>query len=143
MVHVDFVAALWHLPLKTPQYPHNPFTEQELYDIFALIFGYVFLNNDEVMAFKIDALAAEVCDAVSALVKVNVKEVQLGGFVKKLADEIEGRGILHQYGNALIRRFLDEGMSFEEIVWIIIPTAAAGCANQAQQVCLDQTWTNS
>jgi hypothetical protein len=41
---------------------------------------------------------------------------------------------LDQYGNSFIRRLLDAGMSIETVVWIIMPTAAAGTANQGQQV---------
>jgi len=51
-----------------------------------------------------------------------------------LADGIKKNGFLDQYGNALIRRLLDAGMPIEEVVWIIMPTVAAGTANQGQQV---------
>jgi len=51
-----------------------------------------------------------------------------------LADGIKKDGFLDQYGNALIRRLLDAGMPIDEVLWIIIPTAAAGTANQGQQV---------
>lgn len=134
MVHVNFVSHLFNLPLKTEENPRNPFTEKQMYDILALLFGYVFLDKDEVQSFKIRKLGAEACEALSTFVKFNVKEISLGGWVKKLADGIKKDGFLDSYGNSLIRRLLDAGMPFEEIVWIIMPTAAAGTANQGQQV---------
>ena len=134
MVHVHFVSQLFNLPLKTHGDSLEPFTEKQLYDILALLFGYVFLDKDEVQSFKIRKLSKQACDALSALVRFNVKEVSFGGWVKKLADGIKKDGFLDQYGNTFIRRLLDDGMPIEEVVWIIMPTAAAGTANQGQQV---------
>ena len=140
MVHVHFVSQLYNLPLKTEDTPFHPFTEKQMYDILALLFGYVFLDRDEVQSFKIRKISAEACGALSSLVTFNVKEISLGGWVKKLADGIKKDGFLDSYGNAFIRRLLDDGMSIEEIVWIILPTAAAGTANQGQQVLPLLTW---
>jgi uncharacterized Ntn-hydrolase superfamily protein len=42
------------------------------------------------------------------------------------------------YGQELVNRLLREGKSVDEVVWTIIPTAAAACATQAQGVSLDQ-----
>jgi hypothetical protein len=138
MVHVNFVSQLFNLPLKTEDHPRHPFTEKQLYDILALLFGYVFLDKDEVKSFKIRKVGKDACDALAALVKLNVKEISLGGWVKKLADGIKKDGFLDSYGNTLIRRLLDAGMSFDEVVWIIMPTAAAATANQGQQVVNDE-----
>jgi len=134
MVHVNFVAQLFSLPLKTEEHPLAPFTEKQLYDILALLFGLVFLDKDEVQSWTIRTLAKQACDAIASLVKINVNEIAFGGWVKKLADGIKKDGFLDQYGNALIRRLLDSGMSIEEVLWIIVPTASAGTANQGQQV---------
>ena len=134
MVHVRFTAQLFHLPLKTEENPLDPFTEKQLYDILALLFGYVFLDRDEVQSWKIRTLGAQACAALAQLVMVNVKEVSLGGWLKKLSDNVKKDGFLDSYGNYFIRRLLDMGMSYEEICWIIMPTAAAGTANQGQQV---------
>src|SRR5271154_6006930 len=134
MVHVNFTAQLFNLPLKTEDDSLEPFTEKQLYDILALLFGYVFLDRDEVQSWTIRTLAKQACDAIASLVKINVNEIAFGGWVKKLADGIKKDGFLDQYGNALIRRLLDSGMSIEEVLWIIVPTASAGTANQGQQV---------
>jgi linoleate 8R-lipoxygenase / 9,12-octadecadienoate 8-hydroperoxide 8R-isomerase len=134
MVHVNFSAIMWHLPLKTEQHPLNPFTEKQLYDILALLFGYVFLDRDETQSFTIRALTAQAASGLAELIKVNVTEISLGAWIKKLVDGIQKDGFLDSYGNTLIRRLLAEGMSIDEVVWVIIPTAAAGTANQGQQV---------
>jgi hypothetical protein len=134
MVHVNFTAQLFSLPLKTEKDKNFPFTEKQLYDILALLFGYVFLDKDETASFKIRKIAAKASAALAELVKFNVKEVSLGGWVKKAADGIRKDGFLDSYGNNFIRRLLDAGKSIDEIIWIIMPTAAAGTANQGQQV---------
>jgi linoleate 8R-lipoxygenase / 9,12-octadecadienoate 8-hydroperoxide 8R-isomerase len=134
MVHVNFVAQFFKLPLKTEASPLNPFTEKNLYDILALLFGFVFLNRDEVQAFKVRTLAIQACEALSLFVKTNVKEVALAGVLQKLVDGIRKDGFLDSYGNSFVRRLLGEGMSMEEIIWIFMPTAAAATANQGQQV---------
>jgi len=120
--------------LKTEEHDKYPFTEKQMYDTLALLFGYVFLDRDEVMSFKIRALTSTVCKALASLVEFNVKEASLGGWVRKLADGIQKDGFLDDYGNYFIRRLLEAGKSIEEITWIIMPTAAAGTANQGQQV---------
>ena len=134
MVHVNFVAQFFNLPLKTEQAPLKPFTEQNLYDILALLYGYVFLNRDEVQAFKVKTLAVQACEALSTFVKANIKEVALSGVFKKMADGHRKDGSLYSYANSLVRRLLEAGMPTEEIVWIFMMTAAFGTANQAQQV---------
>lgn len=134
MVHVNFVAQLFDLPLKTEKNPRYPFTEKQLYDILALLFGYVFLDRDEASSFKIRKIAAKACEALSTIVKFNVKEVSFGGYFKKLSDNFKEDGFLNNYGNDFIRRLLKAGKSVDEITWIIMPTAAASTANQGQQV---------
>ena len=134
MVHVHFVSQLFHLPLKTDETQRQPFTEKQMYDILALLFGYVFLDRDEVQSFKIRKISKQACDALSALISRHVREVSLLGWVKELGDGFLKDGFLDSYGNAFIRRLLNAGMTIEQIVWIIVPTAAAATANQGQQV---------
>lgn len=87
MVHVNFVSKLFNLPLKTEENPRNPFTEKQMYDILALLFGYVFLDKDEVQSFKIRKLGLEACEALSTLVKFNVK----GDIPWRMGQEISRR----------------------------------------------------
>jgi len=133
MVHTEFASRLFNLPLKDEEHPLHPFTEKQMYDILGLLFGYVFLDRDEAMSWQIRTLGKQACDGLATLVMFNIKEVARGGILKKFADDIEKDGFLDKYGNAFIRRLLDMKMSMEEILWIIMPTAAAGTANQGQQ----------
>ena len=50
-----------------------------------------------------------------------------------LGTDTEPEGLAN-YGAQLVRRLLDDGKSVDEVVWTIIPTAAAACATQAQGV---------
>jgi linoleate 8R-lipoxygenase / 9,12-octadecadienoate 8-hydroperoxide 8R-isomerase len=134
MVHVQFTSQLFNLPLKDDEHPDHPFSEKQMYDILALLFGYVFLDRDETASWKIRTLGAQVCEGLATLVMFNIKEVAVGGVLKKLADDIKKDGFLDSYGNFFIRRLLDMKLSLDEICYIIMPTAAAGMANQGQQV---------
>jgi len=136
MVHVQFTSLLLNLPLKTEKHLRLPFTEKQMYDILAVLFGFVFLNRDEATSYKVRTLAEQASSALGELVKLNVEEVRLGGWVKKLADNVSEHPFLSSYGNNFIRRLLDAGYSADQITWIIMPTAASGCANQGQQVYL-------
>ena len=42
--------------------------------------------------------------------------------------------VLRDYGTHLIKRLFEGGKSVDEVVWTIIPTAAAAVATQAQGV---------
>jgi hypothetical protein len=134
MVHVQFVAALFHFPLKEPSSKREPLTEKELYEILAALFGYVFLNTDEVVGFSLKAAVTEAYKTLSELVKFNVATVSRGGKVKSWADGLDKNGFMESYGNNFIRRLLKAGKTIDEITKEIVPTAAAGTANQGQQV---------
>jgi hypothetical protein len=134
MIHVQFVAALFTFPLKEPNSKREPLTEKQLYEILAVLFGYVFLNTDEVVGFSLKAAVTEAYKTLSELVKFNVALVARGGKIKSWVDGIEKNGFLDSYGNNFIRRLLKAGKTIDEITKEIVPTAAAGTANQGQQV---------
>jgi len=46
-----------------------------------------------------------------------------------------GEAFLTDYGTRLVDRLFEGGKSIDEVVWTIIPTAAAAAATQAQGVC--------
>lgn len=134
MIHVQFVAALFALPLKEPDSKKEPLTEKQLYDILAVLFGYVFLNNDETVGFALKTIVTEAYNTLSKLVKSNVTIVARGGKIKSWLDSVEKNGHLASYGNKLIQRLLKGGKTVDEITKDIMPTAAAATANQGQQV---------
>lgn len=134
MAHVHFVAQLFNLPLKTEEKPMNPFTEKQLFDILNLIFTEVFLNLDEVAAFKLRKTAAQAKEALADLVKFNVKRISLLDWITKVAPSMKREGFLDHYGDSFIKRLLDQGKSEDEITYIIVATAVGAAGNQAQQV---------
>jgi hypothetical protein len=133
MVHVQFTSQLFNFPLKEPQTKLDPLTEKDLFDILAGLFGYVFLNSDEVMGFKLKESVIPAYTTLAELVKLNVTLVTRGGKLKSWADDVEKRGFLDSYGNNFIRRMVKAGKSIDEIVKDIMPTAS-GSINQTQQV---------
>jgi hypothetical protein len=126
---MQFVAALFAIPLKD-----NKDAEKELYDHLTLLFGYAFLEHDEIDGFELKASAAEAYKALRHRIKSNVVKISRSGLFKAWADADGKNGSLDSYGVNLIRRLLKAGKSADEIVDIVIPSAAAMAASQIQQV---------
>jgi hypothetical protein len=134
MVHVQFVSQLFTMPLKDPQSKLEPITEKQMWDILAILFGYVFLDRDEVSSFALHEAVNTYYKMLAQLVRFNVATVSHGGKVKSWLDGIEKDGFLDSYGNNFIRRMLKAGKTIDQITKDIMPTAAASTANQGQQV---------
>jgi hypothetical protein len=134
MVHVQFVAALFSLPLKEPDSKREPLTEKQLYSILSVLFGYVFLNNDEIAGFSLKGSATDAYKVLSELIRCNIATVSRGGKLKSWVDGVEKNGFLDSYGNNLIRRLLKAGKTIDEITRDIMPMATTATANQGQQV---------
>jgi len=118
-VHIQFVAALFGIPLKDGE---DDRAEKELYDRLILLFGYIFLTRDEVDGF---AQRGEVIDAYKSLSKE----------LKSHLGKTNGGDMLKSYGSNLIRRLLKEGKSVDQVATnIVLPAAAAMAASHIQQV---------
>jgi len=118
-VHIQFVAALFGIPLKDGE-DHR--AEKELYDRLILLFGYIFLTRDEVDGF---AQRGDVIDAYKSLSKE----------LKSHLGKTNGGDMLKSYGSNLIRRLLKEGKSVDQVATnIVLPAAAAMAASHIQQV---------
>jgi linoleate 10R-lipoxygenase len=125
-VHIQFVAALFGIPLKDDE------DEKEFYDRLILLFGYVFLPRDEVHGFALKGAIVEAYKSLDHEIKSNVAKVSLGG---KLMELMNGDTALKSYGIHLIRRLLKAGKSVEEVATdIVLPAAAAMAASHIQQV---------
>jgi hypothetical protein len=109
-------------------------SEKELYDHLTLLFGYAFLQQDEIDGFTLKATAAEDYKALRHRVRSNVLKISLSGKLKSLVDASGKTGSLGSYGINLIRRLLKAGKSVDEIADMVIPSAAAMAASQIQQV---------
>lgn len=130
-VHIQFVAALFAIPLKD----NNEYiVEKNLYDHLTLLFGYAFLTHDEIDGFALKATAAEAYKALRRRIKSNVVKISRSGKLKAWIDASEKSGSLDSYCINLIQR-LKAGKSVDEIAEdMVIPLAAAMAASHIQQV---------
>lgn len=130
-----FIAHLFHIPLKDSESSVG-FTVEELYYVLAYQFIYVFMDLEPAKSFGLRAAAMqssqklgkvmrEVCEAVSGD-KISILKDVLG---------FGGEKILKDYGAKLIKRLFEDGKNLEEVVWTMIPTAAAAVGMQAPGVC--------
>ncbi|KAL3419627.1 linoleate diol synthase [Phlyctema vagabunda] len=132
--HANFVAGLFHIPIKTPESPLGLFTAQELYLIHALVFAYVFLDSDPATSFALKTGAQEALEPLSKALTAVVEGVHASSILNPLKNILNmyDTGFVHDYGTNLIKRLSEGDKSVDEVVWSIIPTAAAAVATQGQ-----------
>lgn len=119
----------------------DAYTERELYNVLSDLFGYVFLDVDPAQSFKHRVSASRSSERLGEVMQRHVASLNKHPFA--IARDILGSHsasskecVLVDYGPQLINRVSNGGGSTDEVVWTIIPTAAAACATQAQGVCL-------
>lgn len=119
----------------------DAYTEEELYKVLAELFGYVFLDVDPAQSFKHLVSASRSSERLGEVMQKHVASLNKQHFA--ITRDILGnhsastkKCLLADYGPELITRLSNGGGSADEVVWTIIPTAAAACATQAQGVCL-------
>lgn len=112
------------------------YTDAEIYDALAELFGYVFLDVDPAQSFKHRVVGSRMAERLGQVMRTQVQHQQ--SHIASIARQVLGTDSkpegLANYGAQLVRRLLDDGNSVDEVVWTIIPTAAAACATQAQGV---------
>ncbi|KAG9780764.1 heme peroxidase, partial [Aureobasidium melanogenum] len=133
--HAIFVARLFHLPLKQKG-DKNPIGVEvdQLYLALSVLFAYVFLDGDTASSFKLRASAQEATDKLAELVKIVCKAVHAGSLLH-LGDLFpmgKAGQLLEDYGARFLKRLFEGGKTVDDVVWAIIPTAAAAVATQAQ-----------
>lgn len=140
LAQVHFCAGVFSLSLKTDSNPRGVFTEQELYQILALIFACIFYDVDVSKSFQLCQTARKVAQSLGELTLANVELVSRSGFIADIVSCFHRHDILSDYGVHMIQRLLDSGLPVKDVVWShILPTAGALVANQAQlfSQCLD------
>ena len=134
--HAIFVARLFHLPLKADGDMKLGVTVDQLYLALAVLFAYVFLDLDTARSFKLRSGAKTATDGIGQLVKLVCEAVHIGKTLH--LDTLFSMGksgqMLQDYGVNLLQRLFDGGKSVDDVVWTIIPTAAAAVATQAQHM---------
>ncbi|KAF7594156.1 hypothetical protein BBP40_010005 [Aspergillus hancockii] len=139
LAHTKFTADFFGIPLRAPEGNDKgeAYTEVELYNILADLFGYVFLDVDPAQSFKHRATATRSSERLGEIMQKHVANLNKPHF--GLARDFLGshstsskKCPLTDYGAELDTRLSNGGNSADEVAWTIIPTAAAACATQAQ-----------
>lgn len=103
-----------------------------------MLFEYVFLDLDTALSFQRGVNAEKQTKRLGEVVKASVTAVKNEHFSS--FKQIIGLGsiepFLTDYGTRLVDRLFEGGKSIDEVVWTIIPTAAAAAATQGQGVCV-------
>ena len=132
--HAIFVARMFHLPLIADGEMGLGVTVDQLYLAMAVLFAYVFLDLDTARSFKLRSGAKSATDGIAKLIKLVCEAVHIGKVLH--LDTLFSMGksgqMLQDYGVNLIKRLFDGGKSVDDVVYAIIPTAAAAVATQAQ-----------
>ncbi|EAW25699.1 peroxidase/cytochrome P450 family protein [Aspergillus fischeri NRRL 181] len=133
LAHAHFCSQFFNIPLKDDKDPSpDAYTPRELSDALSLLFGYVFLDLEPTDSLRNRIAAAAEEQRMGAIMAKSVSSARhsvVRRFMQALGRSEAGPG---SYGQQLANRLLREGKSVDEVVWTIIPTAAAACATQAQ-----------
>ena len=99
------------------------------------LFAYVFLDLDTVKSFQSKVIAAAETKRLGEVMKASVSAVRAERFASlKDLMGLRGEAFLSDFGAKLIDRWSQGGKSVDEVVWGIIPTAAAAVGTQGQGV---------
>jgi linoleate 8R-lipoxygenase/9,12-octadecadienoate 8-hydroperoxide 8R-isomerase len=140
LAQIHFCAHIFSLSMKTEANPRGVFTEQELYQIMALVFTCIFYDVEVTKSFQLEQASRKVAQQLGELVMANVELVNKAGFIADIVNRLHRHDSLTDYGVHMIQRLLDSGLPAKEIVWThILPSASSMVANQAQLFiqCLD------
>ncbi|KAL4820257.1 heme peroxidase [Aspergillus spinulosporus] len=156
LAHAYFCSEFFDIPLK-PKDGHNgngsgnkhlpttdAYTPKELAEALFAQFAYVFLDIDPVQSRKNRVVAYRetqrmgdiMTQVVSATSESGYGLASASGYLFSTPSWIFGGKnssslSMNGYGPQLVKRLREGGRSVEEVVWMIIPTAAAACATQA------------
>lgn len=139
MSHANFIANMFNIPLQSAGGDSHAYTEQTLYKTLSDLFAYVFLDFDTLTSFALRASALKETKDLGKVVQRVVEKTRHDNFENVMEHLGLHNGvkenILQDFGTHLIKRLSEDGKSVDEVVWTIIPTAAAAVATQAQAVC--------
>jgi hypothetical protein len=168
LAHAYFCSEFFNIPLK-PKDGHNgngsgnkhlpttdAYTPKELAEALFAQFAYVFLDIDPVQSRKNRVVAYRetqrmgdiMTQVVSAISESGYGLASASGYLFSRSSWIFGgknsSGLsMNGYGPQLVKRLREGGRSVEEVVWMIIPTAAAACATQAIGVSITSNLSSS
>lgn len=132
IAHVHFATRVFNLPLKTKDNPKGIYTEHELYMVLAVMFVYIFFDNDPVKSFPLRLAAKAVTEQLGKLVEANVKT---GLGMRGMFAGTAKNDPLATYGANMVKGLAKSGLSAGDIAWSqVIPTAGQMVPSQAEMV---------
>lgn len=133
LVHTQFSAELYSLPLKTEKNSRGIYTEQELYKVLAVAFALIFYDIDAANSFALHQASRTLIQQLGELVMLNVTAVTRPGILSSIFSVFQSHSTLSKYGTQMIRRLHEHGVSDAKLVHnTLLPAAVAGVANSAQ-----------
>ena len=126
--HAIVTAHLFRIPLTEQG---GDITARQLYEAMAAVFAYTFLDLDPAQTFALRVQGRAATAALERSIAASCKAVKMGGSYLWKEETV-----LHDYGTALIRRLFEGAKSLDDVIWTIVPTAAAAAPIQSQGVCL-------
>lgn len=154
LVTTHFSAALWSLPLRTPERPQGVYSDQELYLVLLVCFAAIFFDDDIGSSFTLRSMAREFAQQLGQQIRQSSKILSTGdrlfsAVVETLKESFSTKvrvgskddaatqsewPALRLYGRHMIKRMLKEpGKKVDEAIWgSILPASVAGCANQTE-----------
>ncbi|ROW09307.1 hypothetical protein VPNG_05830 [Cytospora leucostoma] len=154
LVTTQFSAALWSLPMRTPERPQGVYSDQELYLVLLVCFAAIFFDDDIGNSFTLRSMARELAQQLGQQLRETSKTLSTGdGFVSAVVETLKESlspkvrvsskddaatqsewPALRLYGRHMIKRMLKEpGKTVDEVIWgSILPASVAGCANQTE-----------
>lgn len=123
------------MPLKDAKNPSSDaYTPRELSDALSHLFGYVFLDLEPTESFRNRVVAARETQRMGSIMAKAVSDTKYNVISRFIHAFGRTETSAASYGPQLVKRLLGGGKSVDEVVWTIIPTAAAASATQAQGV---------
>ncbi|GAB1202587.1 hypothetical protein APSETT445_001206 [Aspergillus pseudonomiae] len=139
LAHTKFTAEFFGIPLQTSENNDttDAYTERELYTVLSELFGYVFLDVDPAQSFRHRISASRSSERLGKVMQKHVASLNKQHFtiarnILSNHNSSTKKCPLADYGPELNARLSSGGQSADEVIWTVIPTAAAACATQAQ-----------
>ncbi|SMR63435.1 unnamed protein product [Zymoseptoria tritici ST99CH_3D1] len=132
--HAIVTAHIFRIPLDNSG---GTLTATELYEAMATVFQYTFLDIDTAKTLAIKAAAKIAVTKLATAVSTSCAEVSNGNlsFLESIfMKRDKGDVALPDYGTKLVQRLFEAGMSLDEVIWTIVPTAAAAAPIQSQGI---------
>jgi hypothetical protein len=134
--HAIVTAHIWGILLRSSDDDRSDdLTPFEFHQATAFHSWYSFLDIDPAQTLAIKAKAVEATAALAAAVSKACNNIRNGGIVETALSKLhlkKNNLVVPSYGTKMIHRLFDSGMSLDDVIWTIVPTASAQAPIQTQ-----------